>query len=314
MDNVVTLNLIMFIKKSGGYIMNVIEISNLTKSYGKSRGIIDVSFEVSQGEIFGFIGPNGAGKSTTIRTLLGLIHGSSGSAKIFGKDVHEFGPEIRKEIGYLPSEVFYYDGMKVIDLLKYSASFYKKNCNARINYLAGIMDLDLTKKIDNLSYGNKKKVGIVQGLLHEPKLIILDEPTSGLDPLMQQKFFDLLKEENKKGATILFSSHILGEVQRLCDRVAIIKEGRIIKLEKISTLKENNYKKFKLETKSNLNKSFFELPGVSKIEINGNTIDFLFKGNLNIIMKKLSEIELANIWIHEPDLEEIFMHYYTKEV
>jgi ABC-2 type transport system ATP-binding protein len=293
--------------------MNVIEINNLTKYYGKARGIIDVSFDVKQGEIFGFIGPNGAGKSTAIRTLLSLIHASSGSAKIFGKDVKEFGPEIRKEIGYLPSEVFYYDNMKVMDLLKYSASFYKKDCSKRIEYLAEVMDLDLTKKIDDLSFGNKKKVGIVQGLLHEPKLIILDEPTIGLDPLMQQKFFDLLEEENKKGATILLSSHILSEVQRLCNRVAIIKEGKIITVEKISTLQENNYKKFKLETLSNPNKDYFNIPGVNNLEIKGKTVDFMFKGNLNTVMQKISGIEIANIWIDEPDLEEIFMHYYTKE-
>lgn len=161
--------------------------------------------------------------------MLSLIYPTSGSAKIFGKDCIEFGPEIKKEIGYLPSEVFYYDNMKVIDLLKYSASFYKKDCSKRIKALAAIMDLDLNKKIDDLSYGNKKKVGIVQGLLHEPKLIMLDEPTSGLDPLMQQKFFDLLMEENKKGATILFSSHVLSEVQKMCERVAIIKEGLKLK-------------------------------------------------------------------------------------
>jgi ABC-2 type transport system ATP-binding protein len=207
--------------------VNVIEINNLTKTYGKSRGISDISFHVEQGEIFGFIGPNGAGKSTTIRTLLSLIYPTSGSATIFGKDCIKFAPEIKKEIGYLPSEVFYYDNMKVKDLLKYSASFYKKDCSRRMKELAEIMDLDLNKKIDDLSLGNKKKVGIVQGLLHEPKLIILDEPTSGLDPLMQQKFFELLEEENRKGATILFSSHILSEVQRLCNRVAIIKEGKI---------------------------------------------------------------------------------------
>ena len=208
--------------------MNVIEINHLTKYYGKERGIIDVNFNVEENEIFGFIGPNGAGKSTTLRTLLGLIYPTSGSAKLFGKDCIKYGPEIKKEIGYLPAEVFYYDKMKVIELLNYSASFYKKDCSKRIKELAGIMDLNLNKKIDDLSFGNKKKVGIVQGLLHEPKLIILDEPTSGLDPLMQQKFFELLQEENKKGATILFSSHILGEVQRLCNRVAIIKEGKII--------------------------------------------------------------------------------------
>ena len=293
--------------------MNVIEIKNLTKTYGKARGITDVSFNVEQGEIFGFIGPNGAGKSTTIRTLLSLIYPTSGSATIFGKDCVKFGPEIKKEIGYLPSEVFYYDNMKVIDLLKYSASFYKKDCSKRIKELAEIMDLDLNKKIDDLSFGNKKKVGIVQGLLHEPKLIILDEPTSGLDPLMQQKFFDLLEEENKKGATILLSSHILSEVQRLCNRVAIIKEGKIIKVEKISTLQESNHKKFKIEVTSKIDDNYFNLSGVSALDIKGNIISFLFRGNINFIMKKISEIEIANLWIEEPDLEEIFMHYYEKE-
>lgn len=293
--------------------MNVIEIKNLTKSYGKARGIIDVSFNVEQGEIFGFIGPNGAGKSTTIRTLLSLIYPTSGSASIFGKDCVQFGPEIKKEIGYLPSEVFYYDNMKVIDLLKYSASFYKKDCSKRIVELAEIMDLDLNKKIDDLSFGNKKKVGIVQGLLHSPKLIILDEPTSGLDPLMQQKFFDLLEQENKKGATILLSSHILGEVQRLCNRVAIIKEGKIIKVEKISTLQENNHKKFKIEVKSKIEDNYFNISGVSALEINDNIISFLFRGDINLIMKKISEIQITNLWIEEPDLEEIFMHYYEKE-
>jgi len=297
----------------GGLSMNVIEIKNLTKSYGRARGITDVSFNVEQGEIFGFIGPNGAGKSTTIRTLLSLIYPTSGSATIFGKDCIEFGPEIRKEIGYLPSEIFYYDNMKVIDLLKYSASFYKKDCSKRITELAQIMDLDLNKKIDDLSFGNKKKVGIVQGLLHSPKLIILDEPTSGLDPLMQQKFFELLEEENKKGATILLSSHILSEVQRLCTRVAIIKEGKIIKLDKISTLQENNHKKFKIEMKSKIDENYFNFIGVTNLEIKGKIINFLFSGNINFIMKKISEIEIANLWIEEPDLEEIFMHYYEKE-
>jgi ABC-2 type transport system ATP-binding protein len=293
--------------------MNVIEIKNLTKMYGKARGIEDVSFNVKEGEIFGFIGPNGAGKSTTIRTLLSLIYPTSGSATIFGKDIITAAPEIKKDIGYLPSEVFYYDNMKVMDLLKYSASFYKKDCTKRIKELADIMELDLTKKIDDLSLGNKKKVGIVQGLLHEPKLIILDEPTSGLDPLMQQKFFDLLEKENKKGATILFSSHILSEVQRLCDRVAIIKDGRIVTVEKISTLKENTYKKFKIETNSVIDKNLFNIDGVNQLEQDGGSVSFLFRGNINSIMKKIAEIEIANLWVEEPDLEEIFMHYYEKE-
>jgi ABC-2 type transport system ATP-binding protein len=202
--------------------MAIIEIKNLKKYYGRSRGIEDVSFTVEEGEIFGFIGPNGAGKSTTIRTLLALIFPTSGSATIFGKDCIRYAKEIAMDVGYLPSEVFYYDNMRVIDLLKYSASFYGKDCGKRIKELAGALGLDLRKKIDDLSFGNKKKVGIVQGLIHEPKLIILDEPSIGLDPLMQRTFFDLLGEENKKGATILFSSHILSEVQKLCGRVAII--------------------------------------------------------------------------------------------
>lgn len=293
--------------------MNVIEIKNLTKNYGKSRGIIDVSFNVEEGEIFGFIGPNGAGKSTTIRTLLELIHPTSGEAKIFGKDCINDSPEIMKEVGYLPSEVFYYDGMKVIDLLNYSASFYKKDCSKRIQELSKIMDLDLSKKIDELSYGNKKKVGIVQALLHDPKLIILDEPTGGLDPLMQQKFFDLLKEENKKGATVLFSSHVLSEVQRVCDRVAIIKEGRIIKIEKMSEINENNYKRFKVETKEEVSNDYFNISGVTNLKVNDNIHSFMFKGDINEVLSKISEIKVSNIWVDEPDLEEIFLHYYNKE-
>lgn len=292
--------------------MNVIEINNLTKNYGKSRGIIDVNLNVEEGEIFGFIGPNGAGKSTTIRTLLGLIYPTKGSAKIFGKSC-AISPDVRMEVGYLPSEVFYYDNMKVIDLLNYSASFYKKDCTKRIIELAKIMDLDLNKKINDLSFGNKKKVGIVQGLLHEPKLIILDEPTSGLDPLMQQRFFELIAEENKKGATVFFSSHILSEVQKMCNRVAFIKEGRIIKLENMSSLKENSYKKIKIETISDVSKDYFNINGVSKLETNDNTIEFIFKGNINSIMKKIADINITNISITEPDLEEIFMHYYSKE-
>jgi len=292
--------------------MNVIEIKNLTKNYNKSRGIIDVSFDVKEGEIFGFIGPNGSGKSTTIRTLLELIHPTSGGAKIFGKDCISNSPEILKEVGYLPSEVFYYDGMKVIDLLNYSASFYKKDCSKRIKELSEIMDLDLNRKIDELSYGNKKKVGIVQALLHQPKLIILDEPTGGLDPLMQQKFFDLLKEENKKGATIFFSSHVLSEVQRICDRVAIIKEGRIIKVEKMSEINDSNYKRLKIDAKDKLDDSYFQIDGTQDLKVNGNIHSFMFKGDINDILSKITSIKVNNIWIDELDLEEIFLHYYNK--
>ena len=293
--------------------MSVIEVRNLTKSYGKARGIVDVNFTVEEGEFFGFIGPNGAGKSTTIRTLLSLIYPTSGSAAIFGKDCIKYGPEIKKDIGYVPSEVFYYDRMRVMELLKYSASFYKKDCSKRIDQLIEIMDLDPKKRIDDLSFGNRKKVGIVQALLHEPRLIILDEPTSGLDPLMQQKFYDLLQEENKKGTTILFSSHVLSEVQRLCSRVAIIKEGKIIRLEKMSALSESSYKKVRIETEAPVEAAYFRLNGVNNLEMKENQVSFLYSGNLNPVMKKISDIRIRNIWIEEPSLEEVFMHYYEKE-
>ncbi len=290
--------------------MNVIETKQLTKYYGKSRGIIDVDISVQDGEIYGFIGPNGAGKSTTIRVLLSLIFATSGSATIFGKDIVQYGPEIRAEIGYLPSEVFYYEKMRVRELLDYSASFYKKDCSARIAELAQIMDLDMDKKIDDLSYGNKKKVGIVQGLLHSPKLIILDEPTGGLDPLMQQKFFDLINEENKKGVTVFLSSHILSEVQRLCNRVAIIKEGKIIQVEKMSDLSKSNYSQFRLVTNKPLAKDYFKMDGVTELKTNEQHVSFLFKGDLNMMVKRISELDLQALWVEEPDLEDIFLHFY----
>lgn len=291
--------------------MSIIEVNKLSKYYGKAkaRGIVDVSFNVDEGEIFGFIGPNGAGKSTTIRLFLSLIFPSSGSAKIFGKDCIEFCPEIRQEIGYLPSEVFYYEGMKVLDLLKYSASFYKKDSTKRMYELAEIMELDLKRKIDDLSYGNKKKVGIVQGLLHQPKVIILDEPTSGLDPLMQQKFFNLIKEENKRGATVFFSSHILGEVQKMCNRVAIIKDGSLVNIQDIKTLQKDNYKKIEVSA-ADLDEKRFAVAGVSNLTKENGALKFFYKGDINQIMRIILEKEVSDVTIEEPTLEEIFMHYY----
>lgn len=289
--------------------MNIIEVNQLTKYYGKARGIVDVSFRVEEGEIFGFIGPNGAGKSTTIRLFLSLIYPTRGEAKIFGKDCIAFGPELRQEIGYLPSEVFYYEGMKVLDLLKYSASFYHKDCTKRLFELAEIMELDLKRKIDDLSYGNKKKVGIVQGLLHQPKLIVLDEPTSGLDPLMQQKFFNLIREENKRGATVFFSSHILGEVQKMCNRVAIIKEGSVINIQEIKTLQKDNYKKVRVLA-DGLDEKRFAVEGVNNLQKDNGAFTFFYKGDINFITKLISEQPILDLTIEEPTLEEIFMHYY----
>ncbi len=289
--------------------MSIIEVTNLTKYYGKSRGIVDVSFSEEEGEIFGFIGPNGAGKSTTIRLLLSLIHPTSGRARVFGKDVVSHGTEIRREIGYLPSEVFYYEGMKVIDLLKYSASFYKCDCTQRMHELSELMELELNRRISDLSYGNKKKVGIVQGLLHSPRLLFLDEPTAGLDPLMQRKFFDLIRAENARGVTVFFSSHILGEVQRLCTRVGIIREGRIVEISDIRALQKNNYKKVSVTAKD-LKPAVFELAGVTNVQTEDGTIHFFYKGDINAILKKVTSLHVTDVTIEEPTLEEIFMHYY----
>ncbi len=293
--------------------MNIIETDKLTKSYGKARGIIDVDLNVEQGEIFGFIGPNGAGKSTTIRTLLAFMFPDSGSAKIFGMDCFKQSDEIKKEIGYLPSEVNYYDDMKVGELLSYSAKYYRKDCSKRIKELVDIFDLDTNKKIDSLSFGNKKKTAIVQALLHEPKLLILDEPTGGLDPLMQNRFFEVLRDENQKGTTIFFSSHILSEVQKMCSRVAIIKEGRILKVEQVEVLRSSKYKKIRLESNDTRIEEIKSLKGVSKFETKEGAYEFLYSRDIDSIIKWLSERHTDNLWIEEPSLEEVFMHYYEKE-
>jgi ABC-2 type transport system ATP-binding protein len=289
--------------------MSVIEVNHLTKYYGKARGIVDVSFHVDEGEIFGFIGPNGAGKSTTIRLLLSLIYPTSGSGTIFGKDCIQYGPELRQEIGYLPSEVFYYERMRVTDLLNYSASFYSKDCTQRMHELAELMELELHRRIEDLSYGNRKKVGIVQGLLHQPKLLFLDEPTAGLDPLMQRTFFQLIQEENRRGVTVFFSSHILGEVQRLCSRVGIIKEGQIIEVADIRTLQQNNYKKVRVAAEA-LEAAYFDLPGVTNLEHHNGVVRFFYKGDINAVMGKIGAITVSDVTVEEPTLEEIFMHYY----
>ncbi len=289
--------------------MSVIEASHLTKYYGKARGIIDLSFQVEEGEIFGFIGPNGAGKSTTIRLLLSLIYPTSGSATIWGKDCIKYGPELRREIGYLPSEVFYYERMKVIDLLNYAASFYPQDCTRRMHELAELMELELNRRIEDLSYGNRKKVGIVQGLLHQPRLLFLDEPTAGLDPLMQRKTFQLIREENQRGVTVFFSSHILSEVQRMCNRVAIIKEGRIIEIADIRTLQQNNYKKVRVAA-DGLDAVYFDIPGVTNLEHHNGTVRFFYKGDINPVMQRISALTVSDVTIEEPTLEEIFMHYY----
>lgn len=292
---------------------DIIRIKNLSKYYGKQRGIDDISFEVKEGEIFGFIGPNGSGKSTTIRTILGLIHPSGGAATIFDWDCIKERAKIAEEVGYLPSEVFYYDHMKVKDLFTYSASFYKKDCMPHCQELCKRLELDVDRKIEDLSFGNRKKVGIVQCLMHAPKLIILDEPTSGLDPLMQNIFFEILEEENKRGATILLSSHVLQEVQRMCNRVAIIKDGKIVKIEKIRELKDKSCKRVMITTSDAKGSDLSKIDGIRSWNQKGDHIHFMYQGNFNLLFKELALLNIEGIDISEPDLEEIFMQFYHKE-
>ncbi len=290
--------------------MKTIEINNLTKYYGKTLGIKDVNFSIEQGEIFGFIGPNGAGKSTTIRTLLNLIFPTSGSASIFGLDIIKDSPEIKKRTGYLPAEGNYYHEMTVRELFDYSASFFDiANYQARLNYLAEAFDLDLIRNIRDLSTGNKKKVSIVQSLLHSPKLLILDEPTSGLDPLVQSAFYEILREENNRGATIFLSSHVLSEVQKICSRVGIIRNGEIIKVESIDNLKKNLLKRIRIVFKNGL-PGEFDPPGAIKSEKNENSAQFMFEGDLNELLAYISNFEIENLLIEDPTLEEIFLHFY----
>jgi ABC-2 type transport system ATP-binding protein len=254
--------------------VKAIEVRELAKYYGNQCGIENVSFTIEKGEIYGFIGPNGAGKTTTIRTLLALIHPTSGSASIFGKDCIREAETIAGSVGYLPTEIYYYENMTAIELLQYTAALYQVKAADRITELAGKLNLDLKRKISSLSYGNKKKVGIIASLLHQPKLLILDEPTSGLDPLVQQTFIDILKEENKKGMTVLFSSHVLSDVQKVCNRVAILKEGRVIDVQNISELREKGFKKVELNLIESLVPGLFEIEGVADLRQSNNQLSF----------------------------------------
>jgi ABC-2 type transport system ATP-binding protein len=290
----------------------MIDITDLSKTYGKARGIDHINLEINEGEIFGFIGPNGAGKSTTIRILMNLIFPSGGRARIMGMDVLKETKKIKKHVGYIPSDANAYSSMNVREFLNYCISFYGvSNGEQRITELAGLFELDQSRKIADLSLGNRKKVSIIQSLLHNPKLLILDEPTTGLDPLMQSVFFELLRSENQKGMTIFFSSHILGEVQMLCKRVAIIKEGKIIQLEEIDNLRKKQLKKVSIEFSATRNKEIFILPGIENIvTLPGNNISFMFSGNINELVYFLSGEKIINLMIEEPSLDEIFLHYY----
>ena len=293
--------------------MYAIETDGLTKYYGKDRGIIDLNLKIKEGEIFGFIGPNGSGKTTTIRLFLSLLFPTSGSGKIFNYDIAKDGPRIKKIVGFIPTEVNYYENMTVKELIEYSARFYKISLNHRFNQLVDTLDLDLSRKIDELSMGNKKKVAVVQSLIHNPRLLILDEPTSGLDPLIQNHLFDILNEQNEKGTTIFFSSHVLSDVEKFCHRVAFIKDGRIVNEDDINSLKEKLLSRITYRLKEGKDDITLQTPGIISVEKNKNSTSFLYKGEISILLKELSQMPVEKITITEPDLEEVFMHYYESD-
>ena len=289
--------------------MNAIETQALTKYYGKSRGIVAVDLTVEQGDLFGFIGPNGAGKSTLIKTLLGIISPTSGSGKIFGSDIVKNKIENLGKIGYLPSEAYFWSGMKVREVLELSAKMRKMDCREEAACLCKRLELDPEKKIAALSLGNRKKVGIVCALQHKPELYILDEPTGGLDPLMQKEFYDILKERNDEGATVFLSSHILSEIGRYCKHAAVIREGRILISDSVDKLVHTGVKKVSLRGVG----QHLQIAGAEDMKLENGTLNFLYSGDPRRLFEELKVITFDDINILDPDLDEIFMHYYAKE-
>lgn len=289
--------------------MNVIETKELTKFYGSSRGIVDVTLTVKEGDLFGFIGPNGAGKSTLIRTLLGLISPTSGSATVLGKDIVTGKTDILKDVGYLPSEAAFYGGMKVSELLEFSAKMRKTDCRDEAKRLCDRLELDPSRKIAQLSLGNRKKVGIVCALQHKPKLYILDEPTSGLDPLMQKEFYTILGERNSEGATVFLSSHVLSEIGRYCRSAAVIREGRLLVSDSVKQLGHTGVKRVTLRGVG----AIPDIKNARDMKLENDTLNFLYSGKATELTRELSALDFEDVSICDPDLDEVFMHYYAKE-
>lgn len=271
-----------------------IVIDNLTKTYGKKRGVEGVSFSVERGDVFGFLGPNGAGKSTTIRTMLGFLKKDFGEIKILGRDSVESREELLKRIGYMPSETLFYPSMKVKDVIKFSANVRKMNCDKEAEKICERLKVDTEKRISELSLGNRKKVSIVCAMQHRPELFIFDEPTSGLDPLMQAEFFSLIEEYVREGATCMLSTHVLSEVKKHCKHVAIMKEGHLMCTGRVDELTHTNAKRI-------------------ICEIDGEKRDYVFKGEVQELLKDLAGKKVTDLLIEEPSIDDIFMQYYEKK-
>lgn len=286
--------------------MHAIETHNLTKSYGKARGIIDLDLTVESGDFYGFIGPNGAGKSTLIRTLLGLIKPTGGSATVLGFDIEKRSKDILEAVGYLPGEVNFYSGMTVKRQLSTLAKLRGIDCANEAARLCDRLDLDPDRKIDKLSLGNRKKVGIIAALQHAPDLLILDEPTSGLDPLMQKEFYTILEERNKQGTTVFLSSHVLSEVQRYCKKAAVIRQGRMLVSDSVENLGHTGVKRVYIRGVAELP----EISGARDVQIENDTVKFLYSGDANSLIKLLSSLSISDFSVTDPDLDEIFLHYY----
>ncbi len=286
----------------------ILRVVQLCKNYGKTKGIEDLSLELNDGEIFGLIGPNGAGKSTTIRSIMNMINKSYGEVYFNDQLLDKNNIEAKKLIGYLPSEVFLYEDMSVKQMLDYHASFFKEDLSDRRKELVKLLNVDEKKKIEDLSLGNLKKVGIILALMHNPKLLILDEPSSGLDPIMQQTFYELLLQEKAKGTTIIYSTHILSEVSKICDRVGIIKDSHLVKIEDVDSLNNNRLTFIKITSADN--EKIKEALNLETYELGKNTIRFKYDKDVNSLLRVLTNFNIDRILIEEPTIEEIFMHYY----
>jgi ABC-2 type transport system ATP-binding protein len=289
----------------------VIELDHLTKRYGSSRGIEDVSMTVERGEVFGFLGPNGAGKTTTIRTLLDLLHPTSGSARVFGLDSRRERRAIHARLGNLPGDFAYEPKLRGRELLQFLAEIRDVHGLGRARELAERFHADLDRPLGELSRGNRQKVGLVQAAFHDPELLVLDEPTGGLDPLMQEAFLSFVAEERERGRTVFLSSHELDEVERVCDRVGIIRDGRLIAVENVEEITSRAYRHVTLAFAERVDPDEFRrLPGVIDIEPNGRTVAFKATGDLDAVIKTAAKHTLTDIELVRPTLEEVFLTYY----